>query len=196
MFVLDKDSVRWAIDLGADNYNLPEYFGKLRWTYYRLSTRGQNTLVVDGLNQNPKAETKIVKFQSRPDRCLAKANLSNAYAGQLAYAERAITLDRKAGKVIMEDTIGPSVNPELKTVVWQMHTKAEFDMADDFRSVTMEQDGKTIKARIVAPGGKNVKFSVKLPDQTADENQNVGVAKLVVEMPAGKKVQTLKIEFE
>lgn len=195
-FVLEKDAVRWAIDLGADNYNLPGYFGKLRWTYYRLSTRGQNTLVVDGQNQNPKAVAKIVKFQSNPDRCFASANLSEAYAGQLEFAARTITLDRKAGKVILEDKIGPVVNPQLKTVVWQMHTKAQFDMADDFRSVTMEQGGKTLKARIVAPEGKNVKFGVKLPDQTENEASNAGVAKLAVELPTTDKEQTLIIEFE
>ncbi|MBO5436222.1 MAG: hypothetical protein J6A23_01045, partial [Thermoguttaceae bacterium] len=33
-FILNHDSVRWAVDLGADNYNLPGYFGKKRWTYY------------------------------------------------------------------------------------------------------------------------------------------------------------------
>ncbi|MBI3920212.1 MAG: DUF4962 domain-containing protein, partial [Armatimonadetes bacterium] len=35
-FVLDALGVRWAVDLGADNYNLPGYFGRQRWTYYRM----------------------------------------------------------------------------------------------------------------------------------------------------------------
>ncbi|MEI6874747.1 MAG: heparinase II/III family protein, partial [Spirochaetota bacterium] len=33
-FVLDADGVRWAQDLGPDDYNLPAYFGDKRWTYY------------------------------------------------------------------------------------------------------------------------------------------------------------------
>jgi len=32
-FVLDASGYRWAIDLGADDYNLPGYFGSQRWTY-------------------------------------------------------------------------------------------------------------------------------------------------------------------
>jgi hypothetical protein len=32
-FVFDAAGVRWAMDLGADNYNLPGYFGKQRWDY-------------------------------------------------------------------------------------------------------------------------------------------------------------------
>ena len=39
------------LDLGGDNYNLPGYFGRQRWTYYRLRTEGHNTLTIDGANQ-------------------------------------------------------------------------------------------------------------------------------------------------
>ena len=35
-FVLDALGVRWAHDLGGDDYALPGYFGSQRWTYYRL----------------------------------------------------------------------------------------------------------------------------------------------------------------
>ena len=31
-FVLEADGVRWAVDLGPDDYNLPAYFGAKRWT--------------------------------------------------------------------------------------------------------------------------------------------------------------------
>jgi len=44
-FVLDALGERWAVELGGDDYNLPGYFGKKRWEYYRLRTEGQNTLV-------------------------------------------------------------------------------------------------------------------------------------------------------
>ena len=50
-FVLDALGERWALDLGPDNYNLPGYFGKQRWTYYRLRTESHNTLTLDGANQ-------------------------------------------------------------------------------------------------------------------------------------------------
>jgi hypothetical protein len=31
-FVLESDGVRWALDLGSDDYDLPGYFGDRRWT--------------------------------------------------------------------------------------------------------------------------------------------------------------------
>ena len=79
----DALGVRWAVDLGADNYNLPGYFGGQRWTYYRLRAEGHNTIVVNpgrDPDQDPKAATRITKFESRPERAFAIADLTPAYA--------------------------------------------------------------------------------------------------------------------
>ena len=46
-FIVDALGVRWACDLGADDYNMPGYFGGKRWTYYRLRAEGHNTLVIN-----------------------------------------------------------------------------------------------------------------------------------------------------
>ncbi|MFX4478063.1 heparinase II/III family protein, partial [Acinetobacter baumannii] len=55
-FVLDSDGVRWAIQPGMENYDLPGYFDMKggasapRWQYYRTRTAGQNTPLVNGAN--------------------------------------------------------------------------------------------------------------------------------------------------
>ena len=61
-FVLDALGQRWALDLGSDDYNLPGYFGKQRWNYYRLRTEGHNTLTIEGENQNPEARHTCSRF--------------------------------------------------------------------------------------------------------------------------------------
>src|SRR5262249_3582420 len=61
-FVLDANGKRWVEGLGPDDYNLPDYFGKKRWTYYRLKTEGQNTLVINGENQPTKAKAAVITF--------------------------------------------------------------------------------------------------------------------------------------
>jgi hypothetical protein len=48
-FVLEMGGQQWAIDLGSDSYGLPGYFDKSsahgkRYSYYRKSTAGHNTL--------------------------------------------------------------------------------------------------------------------------------------------------------
>ena len=56
-FVLDCDGVRWAVDLGAEGYHGIESRGMNlwgqsqdsdRWTIFRQSNQGHNTLVIDG----------------------------------------------------------------------------------------------------------------------------------------------------
>ena len=82
-FVLDALGTRWALDLGADNYNMPGYFGKQRWTYYRMRAEGHSVLAINpGMepDQDPAAAAKIVRFQSNPQRAFAVADLTPAYA--------------------------------------------------------------------------------------------------------------------
>ena len=67
-FVLDALGQAWALDLGSDDYNLPGYFGKQRWNYYRLRTEGHNTLTIEGENQNPEARAHLLAFHSDPER--------------------------------------------------------------------------------------------------------------------------------
>jgi hypothetical protein len=47
-WVFSSDGIRWAADLGADNYALPAYFGSKRFDYYRKNSRGHNVLSFDG----------------------------------------------------------------------------------------------------------------------------------------------------
>ena len=34
---------RWAMDFGRNSYSVPDYFGKLRFTYYRTRTESHKT---------------------------------------------------------------------------------------------------------------------------------------------------------
>ena len=57
-FVLDMAGQRWAVDLGGDNYALKGYWDYgtkdgQRYSYYRKSTRGHNTLTFGGWDGHP-----------------------------------------------------------------------------------------------------------------------------------------------
>ena len=79
-FVLDDLGQRWALDLGSDDYNLPGYFGQQRWNYYRLRTEAHNTLTIEGENQSTTARARLLAFHADPERSLAVADLTEAYA--------------------------------------------------------------------------------------------------------------------
>ena len=70
-FVLDSDGVRWATDLGSEGYyriesrNMNLWSSAQnsdRWTIFRLSNFGHNTLVIDNQLQVVSGNAKIVAF--------------------------------------------------------------------------------------------------------------------------------------
>ncbi|MBP7936848.1 MAG: heparinase II/III family protein [Phycisphaerae bacterium] len=121
-FVLDALGQRWAIELGGDNYNMPGYFGKQRWTYYRLRSEGQNTLVLNGDNQNPAAKAPLVAFESRiaGGGSFAVADLTAAYAKHAQQVRRGVALIGD-DRILVEDEIEAATPVEAD---WAMHTHA------------------------------------------------------------------------
>ena len=59
-FELDALGVRWARDLGSENYNLPGYWegkrGGQRWSYYRLGSASHNVVMLGGQHQDAAGE--------------------------------------------------------------------------------------------------------------------------------------------
>jgi hypothetical protein len=186
-FVLDADGQRWVTALGADDYNLPGYFGGKRWTYYRLSTKGQNTLLLDGQNQDPKAVAPIVAFHSAPERAHAVADLSAAYAGAARRVTRGIALlDRR--RVLVEDELVGTTGAQ---VVWQVHTKATVALHGNW--AILSQKGEKLTARILEP--PDAKFSIESASPPPPEEQNSNVRKLAIELAPRHGTMRLAVLF-
>lgn len=199
-FILQKDQVRWVVDLGADNYNLPAYFGKLRWTYYRLSTRGQNTICIDDQNQNPKGSAVVQNFQTSPEAGSCSTDLTDAYRGQLESLTRSVRLDRKNSEVVIRDEIGPGVGENVgKPLVWQFHTRAKIEISGDGKSAILTQsNGKkdcTLGVHLTQATNSDARFEVRETTQGPDENPNTGILRLVISVPVTAEKQTLEVKF-
>jgi hypothetical protein len=173
-FVLDALGQRWALDLGGDNYNLPAYFGNLRWTYYRLRTEGHNTLSLGGENQDPAAKAPLIAFASAPPRAFAIADLSRANKATARWWRGMALLDRK--EVLVQDEI------ELKApgeVVWTMHTAASVQA--DGAVATLRIGESCLRAAILEP--KEAKFETASATPPKPQAQNEGVTRLLVRLP-------------
>jgi len=184
-FVFDAAGVRWAMDLGAYDYNLPGYFGGQRWHYYRLRAEGQNTLVINpgqGPDQDPAAKTQITRFESTPKRAFAIADLTPAYAKNASRVWRGIALlDRK--NVVVQDEIQADKPIELW---WFMHTPASVRIEDDGRTATLQLAGAQLRAEILSPA--SAKFQIMdaqpLPASPHPERQakNERIRKLAIHL--------------
>ena len=191
-FVFDAAGVRWATDLGADNYNLPGYFSSLpgystgpRWNYYRLRAEGHNTLVINPggtPDQNPSARTRIIRFESGPKRSFAIADLTPAYAKDARRVMRGIALlDRD--KVLVQDEIQADKPVELW---WFLHTAASVTIERDGRTANLQQAGKQLRAEILSPAGATfeVTDAQPLPPSPHPERQakNKDIRKLAIHL--------------
>jgi hypothetical protein len=145
-FVLDAVGVRWAIDLGPDDYDLPEYFGSQRWSYFRLRTESHNTLLVNGSNQNEAAAARVVAFGADSYRPFAVVDLTAAYAPAVTSARRGLALV-DGRDVLVQDEI----EADGADVVWQMLTRAEVDT--DARGAVLRQAGRALALRVLEPAG-------------------------------------------
>jgi hypothetical protein len=183
-FELDIDGVRWARDLGSDDYNLPSYWqgqtqdGK-RWTYYRLSSLSHNVplLAAPGgalLNQNCQAKSRVTLFSKENSR--AVVDLSQAYAPRASKAFRGLAMvdDRRA--VLVQDELELA---QASDVTWAMTTDAAITTGG--ASASLKQDGKELTATILSPAG--AVFSVESAQQQKPQKENKGVSRLLVKLP-------------
>ncbi len=176
-FVLDALGQRWAVDLGPDDYNLPEYFGRLRWTYFRLRTESHNTLLVNGSNQDTAAKAPIIAFSDDSYRAFAVADLTAAYAPALSRAQRGIALI-DGRDVLIQDEVETAAASD---VVWQMLTRADVTMGDN-RSAVLQQGGRRLSLRVLEPAGAVLRVGPAVAP--APQAQQPGVSVLRVFLPS------------
>jgi hypothetical protein len=183
-FVMEALAVRWAVDLGADDYDLPGYWDSgaqgSRWKYYRLNNWSHNTLVLNGHLQDAMAETMISRNRLSNSSPFAIADLSAAYSRDAQSLYRGVALLENCG-VLIQDEITWRAGTEERTVRWQMMTDAEITLAG--AEATLTKSGKCLRARILSPQG--ARFAVASPQQKAPENPNPGVRQLVLEHSEG-----------
>jgi hypothetical protein len=177
-FVLDMKGVRWASELGRDDYDLPEYFnlseGGGRWDYFRLNTRSHNTLVLNNDIQRAAAKTKIISFLSNGEDQAAVIDLSEAYT---PHASRVIRTVKMIGssEVIIADNIEWA--GDLKLAQWQMLTDAKIILKGN--KAELEKNGEKIVATILEP--KDAAFEVISAEQAPPEMKNPGFSLLIVQ---------------
>jgi len=136
----------------------------------------------NGPDQDPTAATRIVRFESTPNRSFAVADLTPAYAKNARRVWRGIALlDRD--KVLVQDEIQADKPVE---VWWFMHTPAGVSVESDGRVARLKQVGAELHAEILSPLGARFEMmdAEPLPSSPhpAGQARNERVKKLVVHL--------------
>ena len=196
-FVLDADGVRWACDLGMQNYYSIESHGWAlfkrtqdsdRWHVYRLNNFSHNTLTLGGKLHNMAGDARITAFTTNS----ATVNLSQIFAGQVGSAVRHFHVGENRTVVIRDDlTTG---KPGL-SVRWQMVTRAKISVNNN--EATLRQEGKTLTAKILAPVDAHFEIaSAQPPDDGVNQpNPNAQILTVNTIVPASGNL-TVEIQLQ
>ena len=183
-FVLDAGGVRWALDLGPDDYNLPGYFGRQRWSYYRMRTEAHNTITIDEENQDARAEAPIEAHFFSPDLAWVEMDLTRGYPHKLRQFRRKIGI-AQGQQVFIEDTLESTQQVEP---LWGMLTDADIHLNGQLAE--MQKNGWTLSAEILSP--RHAVFDTAPVGAAAPQAPNPGVRKLVVRL--GEKVTEMDLK--
>ena len=193
-FVFDCAGVRWASDLGADNYDLPGYWDNgrdgARWKYFRLNNRSHNTLVLNDHLQDPTATARIERTDFREPFCFAVVDLSPAYARDAASVKRGVGI-RDARAIVVQDEIAWRQDSQDRLFRWQLITDAEITVGG--ADATLNKAGQSLRARILYPKGAT--FSLADPSRSIPENLNLGYRQLVIERTEKSLSTRITVEF-
>ena len=184
--VIDALGERWAVDLGPDHFNLPDYFGPLRWTYFRLRTESHNTIQVDGRNQDVQATAPIVAFNDDGYRAFAVADLSAAYRPAVTRARRGVMLVDGRDVLIQDEIEGAGSS----TVVWQMATRAQVTFRG--RAVVLRQNGRSATLQVLEPDAATLRAELAVAPAPQAQPDVVMVR---VVLPSGEPAQRVVVWF-
>jgi len=182
-FVLDGGGVRWALDLGPDDFNLAGPAGRPRAANNRTLAESHNTVLVDDENQDPRAEAALGGHFFSPDFSWVELDLTHAYHRLKSYHRRiGIT---QGQQVFVQDLLEADHQVEA---LWGMLTDAEVALSG--QTAELQKAGWTLSAEILSP--RHAVFDLAPVTAAAPQPQNSSVKKLVVRL--GEKVTDMDLK--
>lgn len=198
-FVMEADGVRWALDLGSENYHALESRGlniwsaeqnSQRWMIKRYNNLIHNTLTVDGQFQQVKGYAKIDASGESDALKYAISDISEVYKGQLTAARRGVGIVDNSYVVVRDEV--KAANKQA-TVRWVMLAPEDVKISDNV--AVLSQDGKTMTLRVDYPANVRLQtWNSAPPSNYERSNHGTVLIGFEYEVPPGKP-QTLQVSL-
>jgi hypothetical protein len=155
-FVMEADGVRWAADLGMQDYESLESKGvdlwnyaqnSQRWQIFRYTNYAHNTLIVNDGLQNAKGSAALVSHSAKTDFKNAVAELGSLYSPALSGLKRGIAIVDDS-YVVVRDELATAT--DSVTVRWSMMTAAQVQITGK-NTAELSKDGKTLTLQVAEP---------------------------------------------
>lgn len=180
-FVYEFNKVMFLVDMGAERYALPNFWGRepkaQRWKYFRNNNRSHSTLVIADTVQNPLARVTFASFKARQDQAAALLDMTEAYAPYAQGVYRRFS--RNGYRITIKDSV--TLNSP-QTLQWQAVTDAEMVLENNV--AFLSKGGQHISL-VAPPQLKWVKLPMTPP--TTIESQNEGHYRLALQFPAASR---------
>ncbi|MBQ2026458.1 MAG: heparinase II/III family protein, partial [Alistipes sp.] len=197
-FIYEWGGVRWAVELGSQDYHSLESKGigiwkkgqnSQRWQVYRLGNYSHNTLTINERLHQYKGKAPMTKVINKKKVHGAEFDLSSSFV-DVSSVRRTIYIDNN-DKVTCIDKL-ENYNVE-SNVRWNMTTFARAEIIDD-HTISLKQDGKEVILRVVSPKSAKAYIMKNNSDNWYDvKNKGVRVGFNIEIAPSSKC--TLKVEL-
>ena len=197
-FIYEWNGVRWAMDLGNQNYHSLEKLGiriwdkgqeAQRWDVFRLNNFSHNTLTVNNELHRYEGKANIDKVFNDDNKHGARVNMSDIFF-DIESAYRTIYIDNN-DKVTCIDELKAG-NNKCK-VRWNITTPATARIINN-KTIVLEKDGKRLLLRATAAKVKS--YILSNEPTTEYDCKNKGTCRVGFEtnIPSGKST-TIKVEL-
>ncbi len=199
-FVMEADGVRWALDLGAQEYESLEsrgmnIWGKeqdaQRWTVKRYNNFIHNTLTVNDQYQKVKGYAKINNSGESKALKFAVSDLSDMYDGQLAAANRGIGIVDDSYVVVRDEVKAPNQTAKVR---WVMLAPDGVKI-NGSNTAVLTKDGKKLTLRVDSPANAKLQTWSSAPTTDYDApNEGTVLVGFEYEVPANAS-QTVQVSL-
>lgn len=197
-FIYEWGGVRWAVDLGNQDYHSLESKGigiwkkgqdSQRWQVYRLNNFSHNTLTINNKIHQYKGMVRMTKVHDKKRYKGAEFDLSSLFTDTESVT-RSILID-KNDKVTCTDKIANSNSNCI--IRWNMTTFAEAEIIDK-HTILLKQEGKKLLLHIKTPASAEAYIMDNNSDNWYDvKNRGVRVGFTTTIAPYSNS--TIKVEL-
>jgi hypothetical protein len=162
-FLLEADGVRWALDLGMQDYETLESKNVdlwdrsqngTGWTIFRLGPESHNIPRFNEVLPDIKGSAPIEVHEASGPSGFSVVDLETLYPGQVAAARRGLWLSEGAAVLLQDEWTAADRPVDYR---WQWLTSAEVTEVED--GLLLSQDGETL--RLLLPEKKGISVRIR-----------------------------------
>ncbi|MBN2281155.1 MAG: heparinase II/III family protein [Candidatus Marinimicrobia bacterium] len=184
-FVLEKHGVRWALDLGKQDYHTLETIGLNiwdakqrgdRWKVFRYNNLSHNTLVIDDSLQQVEGFATIEIYENTDKSFRAGIDLTTLYS--VEKAERFFKISNNETLTITDRI----KTKERKALGWGFVTDATILIQNFGKQARLEKSGRILEIFLVKPSDAEFVILTTSPPPENFDADNPGTQRLGIEI--------------